>query len=73
MVQFAIKYLKMYKCYGKSDYIFGKFALLSIGITFNIMGFNPTTMPENLVENYWYFNFCKYSLSYMSELKSISH
>jgi len=50
----------MCKCYGKSDYIFGKLALFSIGITFKIMGLNPIIMPKYRVENYWYFNFCKY-------------
>ena len=59
-VYFAIKYLQMCKRYGKSDYIFGKFALFFIGIAFKIMGVNPTIMPKNRVENYCYFNFFKY-------------
>ena len=46
--------------YGKSDYIFGNYALFSIGISFNIMGVNRMIMAKKRVEIYWYFNFRKY-------------
>ena len=47
MVHFVMKYLKTREGYGKSDYIFGKFTLFSIGITFKIMGVSPTIVPKN--------------------------
>jgi hypothetical protein len=46
MVHFVIKYLKTRKRYRKSDYIFGKFTLFSIDITFKIMGVNPNIVPK---------------------------
>ena len=48
MVHFVIKYLKTRKGYEKSDNIFRKFNLFSIGMTFKIMGINPT-----IVLNSW--------------------
>ena len=46
MVHFVMKYSKTRKDYGKSDYIFGKFTLFSIGMTFKIMGVNPNIVPK---------------------------
>ena len=73
MVHFATKYLKSTKRYANSDYVFEKFNPFCIGISYNIMGLYGNILAKNQVEIYGCFNFLKYELSYMAQLKTISH